>query len=58
VPGHGTPTYCPIERLDADRRYLDAVLAGRPVDDPRLADSDNRDMHARTLEQARATHLT
>ena len=58
VPGHGTPTYSPIERLDADRRYLDAVLAGRPVDDPRLADSDNQALHARTLEQARATHLT
>ena len=55
VPGHGTPTYSPVERLDADRRYLDAVLAGRPVDDPRLADPDNQRIHARTLEQARAT---
>ena len=55
VPGHGTPTYSPIERLDADRRYLDAVLAGRPVDDPRLADPDNQEIHARTVEQARAT---
>lgn len=55
VPGHGTPTYTPTERLDADRRYLDAVLAGRTVDDPRLADPDNLAIHARTLEQARAT---
>lgn len=55
VPGHGTPTYAPLERLDADRRYLDAVLAGRPVDDPRLADLDNQALHARTLAQARAT---
>ena len=55
VPGHGTPTYSPMERLDADRRYLDAVLAGRPVDDRRLADPDNQEIHARTLEQARAT---
>jgi glyoxylase-like metal-dependent hydrolase (beta-lactamase superfamily II) len=54
VPGHGAPTYSPVERLDADRRYLDAVLAGGPVDDPRLADSDNRVIHARTVEQARA----
>ena len=37
VPGHGTPTDRPGERLDADRRYLDAVLAGRAVDDPRLS---------------------
>lgn len=38
VPGHGAPTRSPLQRLDADRRYLDAVLAGRPTDDPRLAD--------------------
>lgn len=56
VPGHGTPTYAPVERLDADRRYLDDVLAGRPSHDPRLADPDNQAIHARTLEQARATH--
>lgn len=55
VPGHGTPTYTPMQRLDADRRYLDDVLAERPIDDPRLADPDNQAIHARTLEQARAT---
>ena len=54
VPGHGTPTYSPMDRLDADRRYLDAVMAGRTVDDPRLADPDNQVIHARTQEQARA----
>lgn len=36
VPGHGAPTAGAVARLDADRRYLDAVLAGRAVDDPRL----------------------
>ena len=56
VPGHGTPTYAPMERLDADRHYLDAVLAGRAPDDARLADPDNQAIHARTVEQARATH--
>ena len=55
VPGHGTPTYTPLQRLDADRRYLDDVLAGRPVDDPRLADPEMQRIHARTMEQARAT---
>lgn len=55
VPGHGTPTSSPMERLDADRRYLDAVLTGSAIDDPRLADPDNQALHARTLEQARAT---
>ncbi len=35
VPGHGHPTDRPMERLDADRRYLDAVIAGVDPDDPR-----------------------
>ena len=55
VPGHGTPTSRPMERLDADRRYLDAVLAGRDVDDPRLALDGMREIHQRTVEQAQAT---
>lgn len=54
VPGHGAPTYAPMERLDADRRYLDAVLTGRTPDDPRLADPDNQAIHARTVDQASA----
>jgi len=37
VPGHGAPTKDATARLDADRRYLDGVLTGRAVDDPRLA---------------------
>ncbi|MCK9793764.1 MBL fold metallo-hydrolase [Isoptericola sp. 4D.3] len=37
VPGHGTPTSDAAARLDADRRYLEAVLAGRPAEDERLA---------------------
>lgn len=45
VPGHGTPTASPVPRLDADRRYLDAVLAGRPVEDRRLADPEMRAFH-------------
>ncbi|WP_129337399.1 MBL fold metallo-hydrolase [Cellulomonas endophytica] len=53
VPGHGTPTDRPLERLDADRRYLDAVLAGRPVDDPRLGRPGMAAAHARTLALAR-----
>lgn len=49
VPGHGTPTRRPVERLDADRRYLDAVLAGRRVDDPRLALPGMAAEHARLV---------
>jgi len=55
VPGHGRPTDEPMARLDADRRYLDAILAGREADDPRLADPDNHDLHHRNLRLARAT---
>jgi glyoxylase-like metal-dependent hydrolase (beta-lactamase superfamily II) len=47
VPGHGMPTYEPRARLDADRRYLDAVLAGREPDDPRLARPGMAAAHAR-----------
>ena len=46
VPGHGHPTDSPIERWDADRRYLDAVLAGRPVDDARLTAPGMATAHA------------
>ncbi|MCF4120029.1 MBL fold metallo-hydrolase [Antribacter sp. KLBMP9083] len=49
VPGHGTPSYTPVERLDADRRYLDAVLAGREPDDPRLANRAMAEEHERLV---------
>lgn len=49
VPGHGSPTHDPVARLDADRRYLDAVLGGRTPDDPRLADPAARADHARLV---------
>jgi glyoxylase-like metal-dependent hydrolase (beta-lactamase superfamily II) len=55
VPGHGTPSYAPMDRLDADRRYLDAVLSGDDTDDPRLAHEGMREIHQRTVEQARVT---
>ncbi|MBL0888231.1 MBL fold metallo-hydrolase [Myceligenerans sp. I2] len=49
VPGHGTPSDTPLRRLDADRRYLDAVLRGRTRDDPRLANLGMAEEHARVL---------
>ncbi len=54
VPGHGSPTTDPMARLDADRRYLDAVLSGREVQDPRLGAPAMAEVHARTVAQARA----
>ncbi|NUU49994.1 MBL fold metallo-hydrolase [Curtobacterium luteum] len=36
VPGHGAPGADALERLDADRRFLDDVAADRAPDDARL----------------------
>lgn len=55
VPGHGRPSFEPIVRLDADRRYLDAILSGKDSDDPRLANEGMMEIHVRTLAQAEAT---
>ena len=55
VPGHGTPTDRPMRRLDADRAYLDALLAGRPVDDDRLGNEGMSELHAANLLLAAAT---
>jgi glyoxylase-like metal-dependent hydrolase (beta-lactamase superfamily II) len=49
IPGHGIPTATPMARLDADRRYLDAVLAGRAPDDPRLADPEMAEYYERLV---------
>ncbi len=54
VPGHGAPTAEPMARLDADRRYLDAVLAGETPDDPRLAAPGMREEHGRTVAMVRS----
>jgi len=54
VPGHGTPSYAPLERLDADRRYLDDVIAGRVPDDPRMANEGMREMYDRLVAMVRA----
>jgi glyoxylase-like metal-dependent hydrolase (beta-lactamase superfamily II) len=53
IPGHGHPTDRPIDRLDADRAYLDAVLAGRDPDDPRRRETGMEDAHQRIVELAR-----
>lgn len=53
VPGHGRPTDRPLDRLDDDRRYLDAVLSGRDPDDARRAEPGMAEAHERILELAR-----
>jgi glyoxylase-like metal-dependent hydrolase (beta-lactamase superfamily II) len=53
VPGHGRPTTDPLARLDADRRYLDALASGFDPDDPRRANPGMAEVHARLLMLAR-----
>ncbi len=53
VPGHGHPTDDPLGRLDADRRYLDALLRGEDPDDPRRADPEMEQHHQRLRVLAR-----
>lgn len=53
IPGHGTPTTDPMARLDADRRYLDSVLAGHEPDDPSRGNPGMAANHAHILEVAR-----
>ncbi|WP_420367003.1 MBL fold metallo-hydrolase [Curtobacterium sp. L1-20] len=36
IPGHGAPGRDPLERVDADRRFLDAVVRGVKPNDRRL----------------------
>lgn len=52
VPGHGTPTTDGMARLDADRRYLDAVLNGRTPDDDRMHLPEQDDVHRRIVDLA------
>jgi len=46
VPGHGNPGNDAPTRLANDRAYLDAVLHRGGSDDVRLANGDNRSIHA------------
>jgi glyoxylase-like metal-dependent hydrolase (beta-lactamase superfamily II) len=45
IPGHGRPTDRPMERLDADRRYLDDVISRGESSDPRIAHAGMAEMH-------------
>ena len=54
VPGHGHPTYNPLARLDADRHYLTAVIAGRDPADHRRGFKGMGEAHAKIVELAAA----
>jgi glyoxylase-like metal-dependent hydrolase (beta-lactamase superfamily II) len=53
IPGHGHVTGDASRRLDADRRYLDDVIAGNDVDDPRRANAGMEQAHQRIVALAR-----
>ena len=53
VPVHGHVTDCPVERLDADRSYLDAAIRGDDPDDPRRALPGMAQAHDKIVELAR-----
>lgn len=52
IPGHGGPTDRPLDRLDADRRYLDGLIRTGNSDDPRIANPGMAKAHARLQELA------
>jgi glyoxylase-like metal-dependent hydrolase (beta-lactamase superfamily II) len=52
VPGHGSPTDAPASRLDADRRYLDALIAGVDPADQRCGNPGMATVHERNLRLA------
>lgn len=53
IPGHGSPGRRPLERIDADRRYLDDLLTRGDSDDPRVTYPDNVELHAANQRRAR-----
>jgi glyoxylase-like metal-dependent hydrolase (beta-lactamase superfamily II) len=55
VPGHGTPSNNPLERVDADRRYLDDLLTRGDSDDPRIGMPDMAEVHEGLKRRAEAT---
>jgi glyoxylase-like metal-dependent hydrolase (beta-lactamase superfamily II) len=57
VPGHGQVSHRPLERYDADARYLDDVVRTGASDDPRIALDGMPELHAANLERARATRV-
>ncbi len=53
VPGHGHVSHRPMERLDADRFYLDRLMQGLDPDDPRRAFPESEAAHQKMLAMAR-----
>lgn len=50
IPGHGTPTDRAVERLQADRNVLGALLRGEDADDPRRLLPEGAETYLRLKE--------
>lgn len=61
ITGHGAPTSgrvdTPLARLDADRRLLEELMAGRDVNDPRRTEPGGEGTYAR-LRRLAATYVS
>jgi glyoxylase-like metal-dependent hydrolase (beta-lactamase superfamily II) len=53
IPGHGDVGESPVERWDADRRYLDDLEARGTSDDPRIQLDGMPELHEQNLARAR-----
>jgi glyoxylase-like metal-dependent hydrolase (beta-lactamase superfamily II) len=58
VPGHGSVSHDPLERCEADLRYLDDVEDAGASDDERIALPGMPELHERNLERAAAGRIT
>jgi glyoxylase-like metal-dependent hydrolase (beta-lactamase superfamily II) len=55
IPGHGEVGENPVERWDADRRYLDDLEERGASDDPRIQLDGMPELHEQNLARARGT---
>jgi hydroxyacylglutathione hydrolase len=53
IPGHGSPTSNGRDRVEADRRYLEAVMAGRISTDRRLCNPGMAEAHVATTRSTK-----
>jgi glyoxylase-like metal-dependent hydrolase (beta-lactamase superfamily II) len=54
IPGHGGVSTSPMDRLDADRRYLDDLTSTGRSDDPRIGLPEMRELHEANVRRSRS----
>jgi glyoxylase-like metal-dependent hydrolase (beta-lactamase superfamily II) len=53
IPGHGGVSENPVERWDADRRYLDDLESRGASDDPRIGLDGMAELHEQNVARSR-----